>query len=160
MFVFVNYRGSNDVWIAPYHGKSVLLKSGHPIAPIPSLFLFHEQRVRRAFPHIKAFIPTQVQPQMWITNFEEAISSDIERKSLVTSDLHLPLTRQVIDEIFSATKNTVTWKVLKGLPISPATVSRNLADVCWFSLYFLLICKMYVILIVRLRGGSKIAYHL
>ena len=67
-FVFINYSNSNCISLQPFHGKAIALDIKDHHAPLPSLFIIHEMRVRgfNPFQTVTPNVPDDIAWQDWI----------------------------------------------------------------------------------------------
>jgi hypothetical protein len=83
-FVFVNYSGDPD--LQKYHGKAIALDVEDCCAPLPSLFLIHEMRVRafRPFAPLNPAMPSDSPWQEWIESDRvfDNLSNSFKRDNL------------------------------------------------------------------------------
>ncbi|KAF8555655.1 hypothetical protein OG21DRAFT_1460685 [Imleria badia] len=131
-YVFINYSDNPDD--RQYHGKAIALQPSHRYAPLPSLFIIHEMRVRgfNPFQPIDPSLPHDLVWQDWILSDGEfgntdTVSSDrspsgnqsaqpLQQVQLMptvsghTGGRRLALNAGIISEILAATRAVPSWK--------------------------------------------------
>ncbi|TRM66586.1 hypothetical protein BD626DRAFT_396367 [Schizophyllum amplum] len=139
-YIFVNY---SDAWeLQPYHGKAIALDVADPYAPLPSLFVIHENRVRGHWPFapINPDMPKDIIWQDWISSrgcLREPVGTDhplFHREALApdqsaslqplsglstASSALAPLDDDMLGQILAATRGSLSWKTCEQENTTP-----------------------------------------
>jgi hypothetical protein len=115
--VFVNYSG--DPELQKHHGKAIAIDLDDCCAPLPSLFLIHEMRVRafRPFAPLNPSIPGDSPWQEWIESdgVFDHFSDSFKRDNLPDNSVTVPPRHQVLPAVTNAGGMSSGERLLESL---------------------------------------------